>query len=213
MSNTVASTAGDDQADTRPGGSDPVVSKDAAMNPINKTFKDSVRLVFDSTKIENRRLSHRDVYSFFFSKFGVYSPQVISISGIGKGPSGSDWIISYKNGIPPKTVDETVIVKNKEILIEDASKTISSYDSKRLAMRKTSLLFRITGLPLDIDISVLHNFLKKLGYVNLNENDIKQEQISNYNTELVKFKINCLESESNNLVQLSGKNEISVDGF
>ena len=214
MSNTVASKAGNNQADTRPGGSDPVRdSTESTMNPVGKTFQNSVRLVLDSNKLENRKISHRDIYSILNSKFGANSAQISNISGIGKGPSGADWIISYKNEIPPNLVDETVSVKNKDILIEDASKTIKSYDSKRLAMRKTSLLFRVTGFPLDVDLNLLIEYLKKLGYGNLIESNIKQDQISNFKTELVKFRIDCPESVSERLVQLSGNKEITLEGF
>ena len=211
-----ASVAGTDQADTRPGGSVPVSNSSASsMSPAGKTFINSIRLVFDSKKLENRKINHREVFSIINSHFGSNSAQITNISGIGKGTSGFDWIISYLKEIPSNTIEKVIVYKNKEVLIEDASQTMHSYENKRLQLRKTSLLFRITGLPLDVNLNDLKVYLTNMGFTQLVVEDIKQvrDQISNFRTELVKFKIECSESDSDRLVQLSGNKDITLDDF
>ena len=170
-----ASVAGTDQAHTRPGGSVPVSNSSASsMSPAGKTFINSIRLVFDSKKLENRKINHREVFSIINSHFGSNSAQITNISGIGKGTSGFDWIISYLKEIPSNTIEKVIVYKNKEVLIEDASQTMHSYENKRLQLRKTSLLFRITGLPLDVNLNDLKVYLTNMGFTQLAVEDIKQ---------------------------------------
>ena len=205
-----------DQAVRGPGGQT-FISKDAR----DKVYVGSIRLNLGHQK--RFRVDSRAIYVAMCAKFGSTSRAVKGISGMAPSVEQT-WIIAYQgNKVPEETIGKYINLNNCDILIEDAMKEASFYESNRAeeaskakAEALRDMTFRIQGLPLNAVQREVFETINGLGFGIDDMNKIRQlyddfdgQMIRNG---IVLFRVSCNNERRLLLAKLMGEYVVSIAG-
>ena len=197
---------------------------------ILETFPGAIRIVLDGKCTENRKANGVEIFNSISAKFGNDSEIVKNIVGIGRHATPYTWIVVLKNqqaniSNPIRDfVDKFIEINGKQVCLEDASIAAVKYRNKLTGEisgnrqeRYSDLTFRIQGLPIIIDPVELTSQFQNLGFkvpiksflsrVLVNNERMKKLKIY---SELVDFKISCLQSVREKKAKMANEYEIQL---
>ena len=202
------------QAESSLGGVVPLV---VGSSPLEKVYDKSIRLLLNPMNIDNRKVTHSEIYKEIANVYGRSSKEVVEIAGIGKGANELEWIVSYKNGFPSSFQKANVYINGFEVKIEDAGKRVVPKINTKLPVvkKKRDMLFRIDGLPLDAGQNELFNQLNALKIGIADPKHMRQiyDRITNIRTEVVMFRLFVEEEMRDKEAMKAGDYEILLGGF